>query len=137
MGAQDEGSRRPPPPGPAPGQSAATAGTAPPPITPAQFLSWKQRKVDLPLFFPYLRSSFTSPHRFLTELSCDFFSVQRLAKCAVISWWFPLARPWKSLVICGLLSGCTPVCAIMCLLFVWVPCVVCFRIGIMVCEFCV
>ncbi|KAF6983909.1 hypothetical protein CFC21_001997 [Triticum aestivum] len=76
MGAQDEGSRRPPPPGPAPGQSAATAGTAPPPITPAQFLSWKQRK--------------------------------RLAKCAVISWWFPLARPWKSLVICGLLSGCTP-----------------------------
>ncbi|KAF6983910.1 hypothetical protein CFC21_001997 [Triticum aestivum] len=44
MGAQDEGSRRPPPPGPAPGQSAATAGTAPPPITPAQFLSWKQRK---------------------------------------------------------------------------------------------
>ena len=44
MGAQDEGSRRPPPPEPTPRQPAATAGTAPPPITPAQFLSWKQRK---------------------------------------------------------------------------------------------
>ncbi|KAE8770648.1 zinc finger CCCH domain-containing protein 15 [Hordeum vulgare] len=45
MGAQDEGTgRRPPPPEATPGQLAATAGTAPPPITAAQFLSWKQRK---------------------------------------------------------------------------------------------
>lgn len=44
MGAEDEGSRRPPPE-PTPGQL-TTAGMAPV-ITPAQFLSWKRRKVCL------------------------------------------------------------------------------------------